>query len=84
MTCNMNWYEIDEFLQKCYLTQVFIAGRNRLEKEGAKAYAGFFEAVGTLEEVAMPQNGIFHEGIAALAKALATNKNIRIINLNDK
>ncbi|XP_042868321.1 ran GTPase-activating protein 1-like [Penaeus japonicus] len=63
--------------------KVFIAGRNRLEKEGAKVYAKFFKAVGTLEEVAMPQNGIFHEGIAALADALSTNKNLRIINLND-
>lgn len=63
---------------------MFIAGRNRLEKEGAKVYAKFFKAVGTLEEVAMPQNGIFHEGIAALADAFSTNNNLRVVNLNDK
>ncbi|ROT80000.1 hypothetical protein C7M84_001272 [Penaeus vannamei] len=63
--------------------KVFIAGRNRLEKEGAKVYAKFFKAVGTLEEVAMPQNGIFHEGIAALADAFSTNNNLRVVNLND-
>lgn len=63
--------------------KVFIAGRNRLEKEGAKVYAEFFKAVGSLEELAMPQNGIFHEGIAALAAALSQNPNLRIINLND-
>lgn len=66
------------------LLQVFIAGRNRLEKEGAKVFSEFFRAVGSLEEVAMPQNGIFHEGIAALAQAFSTNPGIRIINLNDK
>ncbi|KAK8734106.1 hypothetical protein OTU49_006018 [Cherax quadricarinatus] len=63
--------------------KVFISGRNRLEKEGAKEFAEFFKAVGTLEEVAMPQNGIFHEGIAALAEAFSMNPNLRIINLND-
>ena len=32
----------------------------------------------------MPQNGIFHEGIAALAQAFSQNPNLRILNLNDK
>lgn len=63
--------------------KLFIAGRNRLEKEGAKIYAEFFKAVGTLEHVAMPQNGIFHEGIAALAEAFSVNSNLKHINLND-
>lgn len=66
------------------LSQVFISGRNRLENEGATKFAEFFKAVGTLEEVAMPQNGIFHVGIAALASAFSTNPNLRIVNLNDK
>lgn len=64
--------------------QVFISGRNRLENEGATKFAEFFKAVGTLEEVAMPQNGIFHVGIAALASAFSTNPNLRKLNLNDK
>ncbi|XP_018022102.1 ran GTPase-activating protein 1 [Hyalella azteca] len=63
--------------------KVFIAGRNRLEKVGAKIYAGIFRRLGSLEEVAMPQNGIFHEGIAALAEALSHNPNLRVLNLND-
>ncbi|KAG7164319.1 Ran GTPase-activating protein 1-like [Homarus americanus] len=63
--------------------KVFISGRNRLEMEGAQVFAEFFKAVGTLEEVAMPQNGIFHKGIAALALAFSVNSNLRIINLND-
>lgn len=63
--------------------KVFIAGRNRLEGKGAKVFANFFKALGTLEEVVMPQNGIFHEGIAALAEAFSVNPNLRIINLND-
>ncbi|KAK8393756.1 hypothetical protein O3P69_006816 [Scylla paramamosain] len=63
--------------------KVFISGRNRLENEGAEMFAKFFKAVGTLEHVAMPQNGIFHVGIAALASAFSMNPDLRIINLND-
>ncbi|KAK7067623.1 Ran GTPase-activating protein 1, partial [Halocaridina rubra] len=63
--------------------KVFISGRNRLELEGAKVFAEFFRTIGTLEEVAMPQNGIFAEGIDALASALSVNPNLRILNLND-
>ena len=39
--------------------------------------------MGSLEEVQMPQNGITHPGITALAEALAENKNLHILNLND-
>ena len=39
--------------------------------------------IGTLEEVHMPQNGINHAGIAALAKAFSRNPALRTINLND-
>ena len=31
----------------------------------------------------MPQNGIHHPGITALAEALAENTHLRILNLND-
>ncbi|KAJ1525349.1 hypothetical protein ONE63_010167 [Megalurothrips usitatus] len=63
--------------------KVFIAGRNRLENEGATALAEVFKALGTLEEVAMPQNGIYHVGITALSEGLRQNPNLRILNLND-
>ncbi|XP_026293877.1 ran GTPase-activating protein 1 [Frankliniella occidentalis] len=63
--------------------RVFIAGRNRLENEGATALAKVFKAVGTLEEVAMPQNGIYHVGITALSEGLQQNPNLRLLNLND-
>ncbi|KAF2351528.1 Leucine-rich repeat [Trinorchestia longiramus] len=63
--------------------KVFIAGRNRLEKVGAKMFAPIFRCLGSLEEIVMPQNGIFHEGIAALAEALSHNPNLRVLNLND-
>ena len=39
--------------------------------------------MGSLEELQMPQNGILHEGITALADALATNTNLRLLNMND-
>ncbi|XP_035759196.1 ran GTPase-activating protein 1 isoform X2 [Egretta garzetta] len=39
--------------------------------------------IGTLEEVHMPQNGINHPGITALAQAFAINPLLKVINLND-
>ncbi|PNJ37479.1 RANGAP1 isoform 7, partial [Pongo abelii] len=41
------------------------------------------KVIGTLEEVHMPQNGINHPGITALAQAFAVNPLLRVINLND-
>lgn len=63
--------------------KVFVAGRNRLENEGATALAGAFKLIGSLEEVHMPQNGIGHNGITMLASAFSENPLLRIINLND-
>lgn len=63
--------------------RTFICGRNRLENVGATAMGAVFGKMHSLEEVAMPQNGIYHEGIAAVAKGLMSNKNLRILNLND-
>ncbi|CAF1156923.1 unnamed protein product [Adineta steineri] len=61
----------------------FVAGRNRLENEGAQALAKAFELIGTLEVVRVPQNGIRPPGIEALASAFVQNQNLRIIDLND-
>lgn len=63
--------------------KVFIAGRNRLENDGAKALAQVFEKVKSLETVAMPQNGIYHPGISALSQAFKHNPNMKCLNLND-
>uniref|UniRef100_A0A8C8YNF3 Ran GTPase-activating protein 1 n=1 Tax=Prolemur simus TaxID=1328070 RepID=A0A8C8YNF3_PROSS len=63
--------------------KVFVAGRNRLENDGATALAEAFGVIGTLEEVHMPQNGINHPGVTALAHAFAINPLLRVINLND-
>ncbi|EZA55277.1 ran GTPase-activating protein 1 [Ooceraea biroi] len=63
--------------------KVFIVGRNRLENEGAQALASVFQKLKTLEEVVMPQNGIYHIGIAALARGLSANPGLRVLNLND-
>ncbi|XP_015607508.1 ran GTPase-activating protein 1 [Cephus cinctus] len=63
--------------------KVFVAGRNRLENEGATALASVFKTIKTLEEVVMPQNGIYHQGVAALASGLSVNTGLRILNLND-
>ncbi|XP_072338074.1 ran GTPase-activating protein 1-like [Scyliorhinus torazame] len=63
--------------------KVFVAGRNRLENDGAVVLAEAFRLLGTLEEVQMPQNGITHQGISALAVAFTKNTNLQILNLND-
>lgn len=60
-----------------------MSGRGRLENEGSMALAVAFKAMGSLEEVQMPQNGINHAGITALAEAFAANKNLRHLNLQD-
>ena len=39
--------------------------------------------MGSLEEVAMPQNGINFEGITALSEAFSCNPKLRVLNLND-
>jgi len=63
--------------------KTFIAGRNRLETEGAGVYASLFAQLESLQEVAMPQNGITAGGVAALARALGQNPGLRVLNLND-
>ncbi|XP_069557438.1 ran GTPase-activating protein 1-like isoform X1 [Brachyistius frenatus] len=63
--------------------KVFVAGRNRLENDGATALAQAFQLMGSLEEVHMPQNGINHPGVTALASAMQHNTGLRILNLND-
>uniref|UniRef100_A0A3Q0RQ24 Ran GTPase-activating protein 1 n=1 Tax=Amphilophus citrinellus TaxID=61819 RepID=A0A3Q0RQ24_AMPCI len=63
--------------------KVFVAGRNRLENDGATALAQAFKLMGSLEEVHMPQNGINHAGVTALADAMQHNAGLRILNLND-
>ncbi|GAB6031375.1 hypothetical protein CHUAL_009158 [Chamberlinius hualienensis] len=69
--------------QKTIQLRVFICGRNRLENEGAKAIAEVFKLYRSLEEIQMPQNGIFFEGIEAIATALAENPKLKHINFND-
>lgn len=60
-----------------------ICGRNRLENGSASAWADAFAAHQGLEEVRMPQNGIFMDGIIALARGLAKCPQLRHIDLQD-
>ena len=66
-----------------FTLKVFVLGRSRQENEGAIALAGVFKAMKSLEEVVMPQNGIYFEGITALSDAFANNPNLKILNMND-
>uniref|UniRef100_A0A182W6Q7 Uncharacterized protein n=1 Tax=Anopheles minimus TaxID=112268 RepID=A0A182W6Q7_9DIPT len=76
-------HEASKKVGKPLALKVFIAGRNRLENAGAKLLSSTFAAIGTLEQIEIPQNGIAHVGIAALSQAFMKNKNLRIVNLND-
>ncbi|XP_043958480.1 ran GTPase-activating protein 1b [Gambusia affinis] len=63
--------------------KVFVAGRNRLENDGASALAKAFQLMGSLEEIHMPQNGINYGGVMALASAIRHNPELRVLNFND-
>lgn len=63
--------------------RVFVSGRGRLENQGAIGLAAVFEKMRSLEEISMPQNGIYPPGICALAKGLGKNPNLRILDLMD-
>ncbi|OQR79975.1 ran GTPase-activating protein 1-like [Tropilaelaps mercedesae] len=63
--------------------EVFACGRSRLENDGAKALAKFFAQSPNLEEVVIPQDGIFKEGIVAIGEALVNCPNLKILNIND-
>lgn len=68
--------------QKSNLRMV-ICGRNRLENGSAGAFADAFAEHGTLEEVRMPQNGIWMAGIRELAGGLSKCANLRYLDLQD-
>ncbi|XP_059475991.1 ran GTPase-activating protein 1 isoform X1 [Neocloeon triangulifer] len=63
--------------------RVFIAGRNRLENEGAKALSQVFSTLGSLQEITMPQNGIYAPGLKALSEAFKNCPDLKVLNLND-
>lgn len=60
-----------------------VCGRSRLENGSAPVWAEAFAAHGGLKEIRMPQNGIRMEGIEALAKGLAGNKDLEHLDLQD-
>ena len=39
--------------------------------------------MGSLVTISMPQNGIRHRGVHALAEAVACNPHLEVLNLND-
>ncbi|XP_037927435.1 ran GTPase-activating protein-like [Teleopsis dalmanni] len=63
--------------------KVFVAGRNRLENEGAAALAQMFGTLKTLEQISLPQNSIYYVGFDALAKGFRENTNLHVLNVND-
>jgi Ran GTPase-activating protein 1 len=63
--------------------RILVCGRNRLEDGSASAWAEAFAAHGTLVEVRMPQNGIRMDGSVALAKGLAKNAGLELLDLQD-
>ncbi|KAF8133697.1 hypothetical protein EV363DRAFT_1214161 [Boletus edulis] len=60
-----------------------ICGRNRLENGSAPAWADAFAEHGSLEEVRLPQNAIWTDGIQALSEGLSKCPNLRYLDLQD-
>ena len=42
----------------------------------------FYQTIGSLEEISMPQNGINHAGVAALAKSFKANTGLKVCCCN--
>jgi len=63
--------------------KVLICGRNRLENGSSASWKAAFEALGSLEEVRMPQNGIWMDGVTNLVAGLRTNKGLKVVDLQD-
>ena len=62
----------------------FSAGRDRLENKGITALAGVFKAMGSLEVLEVPQNGIKKDGMIALLESLKANAaTLREVYLHD-
>jgi len=63
----------------------FSAGRDRLENKGITALAEVFGAMGSLEEVNVPQNGIKDAGMTALISNLTAgcSGSLRELRVND-
>lgn len=51
--------------------------------EHTKLTLFLFQRLGSLQEISMPQNGIYHVGVSALSEALTKCPQLRELNLND-
>lgn len=79
---------IDNYNSSCkagtpFQLKVLIAGRNRLENDGIIALSRFFHVVKTMEEITIPQNGIYCKGIIELASSLLENPNLKVLDVQD-
>lgn len=79
---------IDNYNASCkagtpFKLKVLIAGRNRLENDGIIALSQFFTLVKTMEEITIPQNGIYCKGILALTNSLLENPNLKVLDVQD-
>lgn len=79
---------IDNYNASCkagtpFKLKVLVAGRNRLENDGIIALSQFFTLVKTMEEITIPQNGIYCKGILALSSSLLENPNLKVLDVQD-
>lgn len=79
---------IDNYEASCntdtpFKLKVLVAGRNRLENEGIIALSQFFSRVKTMEEIVIPQNGIYCKGIIALTASLLENPKLKVLDVQD-
>ncbi|XP_026817355.1 ran GTPase-activating protein 1 [Rhopalosiphum maidis] len=62
--------------------KVLVAGRNRLENDGIIALSQFFSLVKTMEEITIPQNGIYCKGALAIAEALNVHESLENLDVS--
>ncbi|XP_050535059.1 ran GTPase-activating protein 1 [Daktulosphaira vitifoliae] len=79
---------LDNYESSCaagcpFKLKVLVAGRNRLENDGIIALSRFFSVVKTMEEITIPQNGIYCKGILSLSKSLLENPNLKVLDVQD-
>lgn len=79
---------IDNYYASCtagtpFQLRVLVAGRNRLENDGIIALSQFFSIVKSMEEITIPQNGIYCKGILALTSSLLKNPNLKVLDVQD-
>eukprot|EP00053_Salpingoeca_punica_P007463 m.68115 g.68115 ORF g.68115 m.68115 type:complete len:650 (-) comp14162_c1_seq1:1952-3901(-) len=76
-------YELGQKRGQPYRLRRFVLGRSRLENPGGIAISKALKAIGSLEEIRMNNNGMYIEGVLAVADMVGSNPNLKVLELSD-